>query len=49
VPLVHGHEAMSEPHLPLAASQSQPWAIAVDVTSVYWTNQMGGTVTKVGK
>jgi hypothetical protein len=23
--------------------------IAVDATSVYWTNQMGGTVTKVGK
>lgn len=33
----------------LASGQSLPWDIVVDGTSVYWTNQIGGTVMKVVK
>ncbi len=31
----------------LASGESAPWAIAVDSTSVYWTDYNGGTVRKV--
>jgi hypothetical protein len=31
----------------LATAQSGPQGIAVDATSVYWTNYTGGTVMKV--
>jgi hypothetical protein len=33
----------------LASGQSSPTRIAVDATSVYWTNFAGGTVMKVAK
>jgi streptogramin lyase len=31
----------------LASGQSYPYYLAVDATSVYWTNNGGGTVMKV--
>ena len=31
----------------LASGQSQPYRLAVDATSVYWTNHASGTVMKL--
>jgi hypothetical protein len=33
----------------LASGQSGPTSVAVDATSVYWTNSVNGTVMKVSK
>jgi hypothetical protein len=35
--------------VPIALDQKYPWRIAVDASSVYWTNLSGGTVMKAPK
>ena len=40
--------APAQGYVTLAAHQGQPWALAVDSTSVYWTAQTDTTVMKVG-
>jgi hypothetical protein len=36
-------------YITLASGQAAPYRIAIDATSVYWTNFEDGTVMKVAK